>query len=595
MEDIANTPPITVEQDAPPQATESVAMDASLILGCIRSEIDAMEQARMLQSDEPINNETEMAEDPSASSMVTLTEASLHGFDYLYQGEESAATQGNSKGDPLPVGYPKALPATFYDRLPKMLLGLPMEHREYPHLRDAVLIGQLTVLSAVTPYCSVWEDKKQRSCTLYLFVVGNPSAGKSAITATKEVLMGLDKMLREEKEQKMKEYGRRKKAYEIVVKELEKNPRKLSMEDLAAELAKVEEPKEPFTPQIMMPQRTTEARFIQDMVKNQGHPQLMLLSEVQTLFNANSREHGNYLDELLEIYDNTAIDKRLKTDNEELYVEHPSLAVLLTGVPNQLPKLFKGFDSGLESRFNSMVLHINTDYRPEDEELTEQHQILVANMQQEVCDLYDMLAVNGNDEEPYHLCLTAEMKEQMDTFLNTKGQLVEAMHRHPNAVSVVRRRRLDFKRLLFVITLFRQYDGCGDWAEVLSTKEVTPTMEDVDLVLYLVNYLIDHTLYVLDVYAGGSEEQVEFNLRKTKEEVLHTLPSVFYASEAKEQLKLIGDSNPDRTVKRWERANLIACTGKEGRIHIYRKLTSKETQQKQKLSLRQLAEIRRCR
>ena len=88
---------------------------------------------------------------------------------------------------------------------------------------------------------------------------------------------------------------------------------------------------------------------------------------------------------------------------------------------------------------------------------------------------------------------------------------------------------------------------------------------------------------------------MEFNLRKTKEEVLHTLPSVFYASDAKKLLSEIGDSNPDRTVKRWERANLIACTGKDGRIHIYRKLTSKETQQKQKLSLKQLAEVRRCR
>ena len=61
MEDIANTPPNTVKQDAPPQATESVAMDASLILASIRSEIDAMEQARMLQSEQPINNDNFIA------------------------------------------------------------------------------------------------------------------------------------------------------------------------------------------------------------------------------------------------------------------------------------------------------------------------------------------------------------------------------------------------------------------------------------------------------------------------------------------------------------------------------------------------------
>ena len=586
-------PPNTVNHDSPPEVP-GISIDASLILESMRSEIEAMELARKLQSEQPINDSTpaEESAEHTESTTVTLTEALLHGFDYLYKGVETTATQTN-EGEP--VGYPKALPEDFYHRLPKMLQGLPMEHKEYPHLRDAVLMGQLTVLSAVTPYCTVWEDKKQRSCTLYLFVVGNPSAGKSAITATKDVLQGIDKMLREEKEQKMKEYARRKQAYDIVMKELEKNSRKLSMDDLATELAKVEEPKEPFTPQIMMPQRTTEARFIQDLVKNQGHPQLMLLSEVQTLFNANGREHGNYLDELLEIYDNTAIDKRLKTNNEELYVEHPALAVLLTGVPNQLPKLFKGFDSGLESRFNSMVLHINTEYRAEDDEITREHQQMVAEMQQVLCELYDMLAANGSDEEPYQLCLTAEMKQQMDSFLHAKGGLVEAMHRHPNAVSVVRRRRLDFKRLLLVITLFRQHDGCGDWTEVLSTKEIVPTMEDVDLVLYLVNYLIDHTLYVLSVYAGNSEEKVEFNLVKTKQEVFHTLPRQFLANEAKDLLKAIGDTNADRTVKNWERANLIAYTGKQGKVYIYRKLTTKETQQQQKLSLKQLVDIKRHR
>lgn len=560
----------------------------------MRSEIKAMELARKLQSVEPINNDTpaEETEENPKSEVVALTEALLHGFGYLYK-EETTTT--NSNDETLPVGYPKALPASFYERLPRMLQGLSMEHKEYPHLRDAVLMGQLTVLSAVTPYCTVWEDKKQRSCTLYLFVVGNPSAGKSAITSTKDALQGIDKMLREEKENKLKDYARRKQAYDIVMKELEKNSRKLPMDDLAAELAKIEEPKEPFTPQIMMPQRTTEARFLQDMVKNQGHPQLMLLSEVQTLFNANGREHGNYLDELLEIYDNTAIDKRLKTNNEELYVEHPALAVLLTGVPNQLPKLFKGFDSGLESRFNSMVLHINTEYRPEDDEITREHQQMVAEMQQVLCDLYDVLAANGSDEEPYQLCLTAEMKQQMDTFLHVKGTLVEAMHRHPNAVSVVRRRRLDFKRLLFIFTLYRQYEGCGDWAEVLSTKQIIPTMEDVDLVLYLTNHLIDHTLYVLGVYAGDCEKKIEYNLVKTKQEVFHTLPKQFLATEAKKQLEYIGDSNPDRTVKNWERANLIAYTGKLGKVYTYRKLTTKETQQQQKLSLRQHVDVRRCR
>lgn len=292
------------------EVQEVTSIDAALILGAERSEMMAMELARELQSDEPVEAEAN-GKKPSKKQAKrrrkasTLTDALLHKLGYLYP--DGRADKASDEDEEIKVwGYPEPLPKEFYDRLPQMLRWLPDEHKEYPHLRDAVLMGLLTVLSAVTPYCAVVEDKKQRSATIYLFVVGNPSAGKSAITAVKDVLLTIDRMLRDEKEEKMKEYARRKKAYEIVIKELEKNKQKLSLDDLTMELATVEEPKAPFTPQIQMPQRTTEARFLQEMAQNQGLPLLMLLSEVKILLNSNAREHGNYFDELLEIYDNTA-------------------------------------------------------------------------------------------------------------------------------------------------------------------------------------------------------------------------------------------------------------------------------------------------
>ena len=212
------------------------SIDAALILGSERSEMMAMELARKLQSDEPIGTDEEKKPSEKQSKKkrkakkakkpFTLTDALLRRLDYLFP--DGDAAKASDEDEEIKVwGYPKALPEDFYRRLPQMLQWLPDEHKEYPHLRDAVLMGELTVLSAVTPYCVVKEDKKDRSLTLYLCVVGNPSAGKSAITATKDLLQLIDKMLREEKEEKMKEYARRKKAYDIVVKEMEKNKKKL--------------------------------------------------------------------------------------------------------------------------------------------------------------------------------------------------------------------------------------------------------------------------------------------------------------------------------------------------------------------------------
>ena len=251
---------------------QDTSIDAALIMGSMRSETMAKELARKLLSEQPINNVKPVRRE------LTLTEALLHHFGYLYPDGESAVA-GDEEVDL--VGYPEALPEDFYSKLPRLLQGLPMEHREYPHLRDAVLMGLLTVLSAVTPYCTVVENTKNRSCTLYTFVVGNPSAGKSSVTNTKDVLLGIDKQLRLEKEEKMRDYARRKQAYDIRLREVERNTRKLSVDELAEEIAQIGEPELPFTPQIMMPQRTTEARFIQEMVQNQGLPLLMLLSEVK--------------------------------------------------------------------------------------------------------------------------------------------------------------------------------------------------------------------------------------------------------------------------------------------------------------------------
>lgn len=583
--------PINASTDVD-EVKKNTSIDAALILGAERSGMMAMELARELQSDEPIVTDEEKKSSKKqakrkrkakAKKSSTLTDALLHKLGYLYPDGEAAKASDEDE-EPKAWAYPKALPEEFYHRLPKMLQWLPDEHKEYRHLRDAVLMGQLTVLSAVTPYCVVIEDKKERSLTLYLCVVGNPSAGKSAITATKDSLQLIDKMLREDKEEKMKEYARRKKAYDIVVKELEKNRKKLPLEELALELATIEEPKAPFTPQIMMPQRTTEARFLQELAQNQGLPLLMLLSEVKILLNSNSREHGNYFDELLEIYDGTNIDKRLKTNNEEIYVERPSLAVLLTGVPNQLPKLFKDFDSGMESRFNSMILHEETKYRPEDEVKTEQHQAIIDELQYVTKELYTALTAGGDEEHPYQLVMTEEMKQQMDEYFFTKSNIVEARYKNPNVVSIVRRRRLDFKRLLFIVTLYRQYDLHGDWGKVLATKGIMPTMEDVDLMLYLANYLIDHSLYVLDTYAGQGENTVQRQAVISKDEILNSLPDKFLSTEAKEKLKQMGDSNPERTIRRWINADFIARTGKDGRIFAYRKLSAKEMRKRQRVS-----------
>jgi hypothetical protein len=75
---------------------------------------------------------------------------------------------------------------------------------------------------------------------------------------------------------------------------------------------------------------------------------------------------------------------------------------------------------------------------------------------------------------------------------------------------------------------------------------------------------------------------------KSKDEILNSLDNRFFSTEAKEKLKRMGDTNPERTIRRWLNADLIARMGKNGRVYTYRKLTAKETQKRQRASARKI-------
>lgn len=515
-----------------------------------------------------------------------LTGDYLEKFKYLYKEQQTKGKEDDVED--VFRGYPEALPKEFYDMLPRFLTVLPMEHTDNPHLRDAVLLGMWPVLATIMPYVEVKHDNERRTCAIYVFVAGAPTAGKSGVTGCQAVLDTINAELLLAREEEMRMYAIKRKAYEIKRKAIENDGKKKSQEEVEQELLALVEPVPPLVPFLFIAPRTTEARFLMDLREAQGLNMLLVLSEVAVLLNSNKREHGNYVEELLDIYDNKSIIKRLRTNNEEVHIERPSLSGIFTGVPEQVGKFFSSFPNGMESRISTMLLVKDAEYKPEDTADYEKHQTLVRELQEVAYGLYMWLRQMGDGKEgtTFVLDIAEEDMEHIDTFFAAKEELVAGAYLNKNAKSLVRRKKLDFKRITAMLEVMLRYEQSRSWDKVFASPVIVPSRKTINLALFYANHLIDHSLYVQRRYGSLRHVEEEPQKQLDRKELLGMLSATFLTSEAKELLERNGDTNPYRTIRVWREAYFIEDIGKAGKITTYRKLSPKEQHKRLKLSVK---------
>ena len=113
-------------------------------------------------------------------------------------------------------------------------------------------------------------------------------------------------------------------------------------------------------------------------------------------------------------------------------------------------------------------------------------------------------------------------------------------------------------------------------------------MDDADLMLYYVDHLIDHSLFVLERY--GKKVMAEKEAKKEDlMELLRSLPDNFTSADAKRKMSEagMGERESFRAIKAWEKASFIVQTGKLSRERVFRKLTDRERRKLNNLSVKQ--------
>lgn len=525
---------------------------------------------------------------PKRKRRKKLTPERLHQLEFLFEYEdENKADDAATNGIP----FPQPLADEVYEMLPKYYVDLPMEQSDVPQLRDAVLHSVFTITSAAMPHCRVVNAREEYSCNIMSLFAATSTSGKALLTSPADGLTKISRRLREEEKKNKQEYDKKMNAYRSMQKHIES---KCKPEEMEQRLMELQEPEPPFSPSMFIASKTSPD-LNQRLHNNRDLPCLMRKTEMINLIKDDKKEHGGLFDCFLDIADNARMERTIKTNDEWQCAEHPNMSFVSTMTDDELPLFFSSIPSGLEARISMRLMYIDRRYRPEDDEEYLRHKQVMTQMSDELYNLYFQLRRDETEDERenetkrvYTLKFTPEIKSQMDLYFDRKERYVSAHYRAKNAVGVVFRSRLDYKRLLLQLSLMHLREMTGSWEAALRNYEIVPTVEDADLMLYYINHVIDHSLYVLESYGGSQQAYEEVASKMSLMEMYRQLSDNFSSSDAKKLFSEngVGKRQHYRILNSWKNDFFIEETGTMGKERVFRKLSAAERRNRCKVSLK---------
>lgn len=198
---------------------------------------------------------------------------------------------------------------------------------------DILLLGSLTVISAVLPNVSGIYNKRPVWSNLFLFITARASSGKGRLTLCKYLIDPIHDRLREINEAEEITYKQN-------LQEYNANKKKMTME----------QPEKPPLRMLIIPANSSATAVYQVLGDNDGQG-IMFETEGDTLANTFSSDYGNYSDGFRKAFHHENISYVRRKDREYVNLKHPRLSALLAGTPKQVQSLITDAENGLFSRF----------------------------------------------------------------------------------------------------------------------------------------------------------------------------------------------------------------------------------------------------
>lgn len=313
-----------------------------------------------------------------------------------------------------------------------------------------------TIAGALMPNAWINYDKKANYLGLMLLISYPPASGKGKLALLLNLVSKIVSEQRATNKQAKKEYTTQMRQFERAIKKGEK-----------AELPEI-----PRTPTLLIPANTTSSKLTEQLYENS--PEMMALifeTETDAITGMMNTKFG--LDNSMifrKAFHNESISLMRKTNNEHIDVRLPKMAIILTGTPSQIPKLFHSNQDGLISRF--MIVTGGApifwkDVKPcEDCQPLDDEFIKLADYFYNLYHFYKSKSVEVRLTEYQWACLNSRGSIWLNESNNEGGE---------NALSLAKRHANMLARLASILTLLRCFNSgqCPDVVYCLDTDFTT--------------------------------------------------------------------------------------------------------------------------
>jgi hypothetical protein len=418
------------------------------------------------------------------------------------------------------------LPTINWSALPEPLAQItgPVENELH---RIALLTACMVTAGSIMPNVTTKYFGKQYSPGLYFFLCGPPGAGKSFIEPAMYLVEEIEREIYLETKRKLDEYKRKMSAY---------NRSKGKTNDPA--------PKEPDRKMLLIPADSTAPVIVRAICNNRSV--LLFDTEADSLQNALRTETGDASPALRKAWHGERVAQARVGDNLLVSTDNPSVAMVLSGTPDQILVLIKHVDSGLASRFRFMMLKPQRKFSdPFTEDYEKVHDISREH-RMHMRNLWAFIKSSA-PESGFTVVLNGAQKKQI---VDNLKPLYEDPIEDADAGTTLRS-GIVIVRFATILTVLR------NWYEQGTLEcRMTVTDEDFTTALVVSEFLRQHTDAVIKSLRQHSSKQVLRPATNKNRKWLDALPTSFSTKEAIE----IGKAN------NLSRASVFEMLKHEGRF-----------------------------
>ena len=372
--------------------------------------------------------------------------------------------------------------------------------------RDVFFTTALCIISGCLPKVKGIYSHETIYPHLFCFIIAPPASGKGVLKNAKRLGDQIHQSKREESKKMQEQF------------DLDNEEYKTYMRSKKKDAPKMEKPQEPQSKLLFIPADCSQAMMIQLLNENDGQG-IICETEADAMGNAQKQDWGSYSHVMRGAFHHEKISVARKTNKELLEIAEPRLAVVLSGTPNQVPKLIASAEDGLFSRFMFYAFKNDIIWQDPRPQSGLNHTDHFKGLSQEMTRLQEFLS-----SSPTEIQLSTEQWDRLSETFN-KYLTQVAVFTGEDAVSVVFRLGLIVYRMAMVFTALRKYEN----AELEPVVICDDT--DFDNAIALSDVYLNHALLMFSNLAAQEESSL-FKMPENKRKLFEALPQQFKRSEA---------------------------------------------------------------